>query len=194
MPFSKEEIKRNLLGGFEIALFMQNGAKRFGNTYDEAMRSFVIPILLFPFSLAAIYAFPTPEIAGASKNMLTLMFSLRLTFSWLAFFGAIYWILKRLDHMEHFYRYVIATNWLTIPATVVFIPVAVLLLYGGDFTWVQLYPFMKFLVFYSYAFSAFMAVHVLIIPWELAGFFVFLTMMIDKNTTDIVQWFGQFFS
>ncbi|MDB5490600.1 MAG: hypothetical protein JWO78_449 [Micavibrio sp.] len=193
MLFSKEEIRRNLLGGLEIALFMQKGSKRFGNTYDEAMRSFIIPILLFPFSLAALYLFPIPEMAGASKNALTLMFSLRLSFSWLAFFGIIYWMLQRLDHMEHFYRFVIATNWLTVPATVVFIPVAFMLL-GGNFSWIQLYPFMKFLVIYSYAFSAFMAVHVLIVPWELAGFFVFLTMMIDKSTLDFMHWVGTLFS
>lgn len=193
MFFPKDEIKRNLLGGLEIALLMQRGAKRFGNTYDEAMRSFAVPILLFPFTLAALYLFPIPEMAGASKNALTLMFSLRLMFSWLAFFGIIYWMLTRLDHMENFYRFIIATNWLTVPATAVFIPVAFLLL-GGDFSWVQLYPFMKFLVFYSYAFSAFMAVHVLIVPWELAGFFVFLTMMIDKSTMDFLHWVGALFN
>lgn len=193
MFFPWEEIKRNLLGGLEIALFMQKGAERFGNTYEEAMRSFVVPILLFPFTLAALYLFPTPEIAGASKNALTLMLSLRLAFSWLAFFGIIYWMLQKLHHMEHFYRFVIATNWLTVPATFVFIPVAFMLL-GGNFSWIQLYPFMKFLVLYSYAFSAFMAVHVLIVPWELAGFFVFLTTMIDKSTFDFVHWVGSFFS
>lgn len=193
MLFKKGEIKRNLLGGLEIALLMHQGARRFGNSYEEAMRSFIIPILLFPLTLAFFYTFPAPDVAGTSKNTLTLLFSLRLTFSWMLFFGAIAWILHRVDHMENFYRFVTATNWLSVPATVIFIPV-VLFLLSGNWSWEQLYPFSKFLVFYSYAFSAFMAVHVLIIPWELAGFFGFIAILIDRNTMDILHWLGDLIS
>ncbi|MGZ9097410.1 MAG: hypothetical protein ACXW30_03835 [Micavibrio sp.] len=187
--FSKEEIKRNLLGGLEIALLMPSGAKRFGNNYDEAIRSFVIPILLFPLTLGALYMFPVAEIAGASKNTITLLFSLRLAFSWAMFFGIIYWLMRHVDHLDNFYRFVVAANWLSVPATVVFLPVAWMLL-SGTFTWEELYPFMMFLVFYTYAFTAFMAVHVLIIPWELAGFIAFIAMTVDDSTIDIIHWIG----
>lgn len=192
MFFSKAELKRNLLGGLEIALLMPVGAKRFGNTYDEAIRSFIIPILLFPLTLAALFYFPVAEVSGASKNTITLLFSLRLAFSWAIFFGLIYWLMRHVDHLDNFYRFVVATNWLSVPATVVFIPVAMMLL-SGNFTWEQLYPFMMFLVFYTYAFTAFMAVHVLIIPWELAGFIAFVLMTVENSTMDIVKWIGGLF-
>ena len=190
--FSKDEIKRNLLGGLEIALLMPSGAKRFGNSYDEAIRSFIIPILLFPLSLAALYFAPAPEIQGTSVNTVTLLFSLRLAFSWALFFGIIYWLMRHVDHLENFYRFIIATNWLSVPATVVFVPVAWMLL-SGAFTWEELYPFIMFLVFYTYAFTAFMAIHVLIIPWELAGFIAFIAMTVDDSTLDIVKWIGGVF-
>lgn len=192
MFFSKAELKRNLLGGLEIALLMPAGAKRFGNTYDEAIRSFIIPILLFPLTLAALFFYPVIEASGASKNTIILLFSLRLAFSWVMFFGIIYWLMRHVDHLDNFYRFVVATNWLSIPATVVFIPVALMLL-SGNFTWEQLYPFMMFLVFYTYAFTAFMAVHVLIIPWELAGFIAFVLMTVENSTMDIVKWVGGLF-
>lgn len=191
--FSEEEVKRNLLGALEVALLMPAGPKRFGNSYDEAVRSFIVPILLFPLTLAAFYLYPHPDIAASSRNTLTLLFSLRLGFSWLLFFGIIYWLMKKVDHLEHFCRFVIGTNWLAVPATVIFLPVAVMLLSGG-FTWDELYPFMKFLMFYTYAFTAFLAVHALIIPWELAGFIAFLAVMVDNNTLDFVTWITRLFN
>lgn len=190
--FTKAELKQNLLGGLEIALLMPAGAKRFSNSYDAAIRSFIIPILLFPLTLAALFYFPVPEISGASKNTITLLFSLRLAFSWAMFFGIIYMLMRHVDHLDNFYRFVVATNWLSIPASVVFLPVAAMLL-SGNFTWEQLYPFMMFLVFYTYAFTAFMAVHVLIIPWELAGFIVFVLMTVENSTMDIAKWLGALF-
>jgi hypothetical protein len=100
--------------------------------------------------------------------------------------------MRHVDHLDNFYRFVVATNWLSVPATVVFLPVALMLL-SGNFTWEQLYPFMMFLVFYTYAFTAFMAVHVLIIPWELAGFIAFVLMTVENSTMDIVKWVGGLF-
>lgn len=191
--FSKEELKRNFLGTLEVFLLMPAGAKRFGNSYDEAVRSFIIPILLFPLTLLVIYLFPNPEIAAASKNTLTLLFSLRLAFSWALFFGVIYWLMKNVNHLDHFYRFVIGTNWITIPATLIFAPVAAMLLFGS-FSWEELYPFMKFLMFYTYAFTAFLAIHALIIPWELAGFIAFIAITVDDSTLDIVKWFSNLLS
>ena len=191
--FSKAEIKRNLLGTLEVALLMPAGPKRFGNSYDEAARSFIIPILFFPLSLVALYLYPDAEIAAASKNTFSLLFSLRLFFSWLLFFGIIYWLMKRVDHLDHFYRFVTGTNWLAIPATVIFLPVAVMLL-SGAFSWDELYPFMKFLMFYTYAFTAFLAIHALIIPWELAGFIAILAISVDDSTLNAIKWLTSLFS
>ena len=191
--FSKAEIKNNLLGTLEVALLMPAGPKRFGNSYDEAVRSFIIPILFFPLTLLALYLYPYPEMAAASKNTLTLLFSLRLAFSWLMFFGIIYWLMKRVDHLDHFYRFVVGTNWLAVPATVIFLPVAIMLM-SGAFSWDELYPFMKFLLFYTYAFTAFLAIHALIIPWELAGFIAFLAITVDDSTMNVVKWVTTLFS
>ncbi len=39
--FTKEEVKKNLLGSLEAALFMRETTTRFGNTADEAIRSII---------------------------------------------------------------------------------------------------------------------------------------------------------
>ena len=46
------------------------------------------------------------------------------------------------------------------------------------------------LMLYTYAFTGFMAAYVLRIPWELAGFIVFLGMCINDTTLDILYWVG----
>ncbi len=180
---------RNLQGALEVALFMPAARTRFGDTKEEAIRSFFVPILLFPLTIAAIYLYPKPEIVHHSANMLSLLYSLRLASIWFIFFGAVYWITKEIDRKKYFYQFVIASNWLTIPATIVFIPVAWMLL-AGIHTWAELYPFMICLMLYTYALTAFMAAYILRIPWELAGFIVFVGMAINDSTLDILYWIG----
>jgi hypothetical protein len=53
--FTKTEIKRNLVGGLEVALFMPTAKRWFGDGVEEAVRSFTIPILLLPVSLLMVY-------------------------------------------------------------------------------------------------------------------------------------------
>ena len=187
--FTKDEIKRNLLGALEVALFMPVARKRFGCTYDEAVRSFIIPILLFPVTLGLVYAYPAPSIEHNSVNTIALMYSLRMAASWFLFFGSVYWIVREIDRREHFYQFIIASNWLSVPATVVFLPV-IWMLMSGSHTITDLYPFSICLMAYTYAFTAFMAAHVLRVPWELAGFIVFISMSINDTTLDMLRWFG----
>lgn len=189
MIFSREELKSNLLGCLEVALFMPSGPKRFGNTFDQAVRSFIIPALLFPASLIALSFSNVLEVSSASQNIVVMLLAMRTLLVWMLSFGSVAWILKRVDHTENFYRFVIASNWLAIPATVIFIPVF-WIVSNGAYSWSELELFILFLVFYTYAFSAYMAVYALVIPWELAWFLTMIAMVINDGTFNLVQWIG----
>lgn len=186
--FSRDEIKRNLLGCIEVALFMPIARQRFGTSYDEAVRSFIIPILLFPLSLAAVYMYPQPAVAATSPNTIALLYSLRMAASWALFMAAVYIILNEFDRRELMYKFIIANNWITLPATLVFVPVGWMLM-SGAYEWADLYPFMLCLMLYSYAFTAFMVAHVLRVPWELAGFITLVGIIVNDNTLELVHWF-----
>ena len=188
--FQKGEVKKSLIGCFEIFLLMRVGASRFGTTYDEAIRSFIIPGFLFPLSFFMVYFFPIPDMGSVSENTIIMLYSMRIAFSWVIYFGIVQWVLKRVDRTENFYRFVTATNWLTIPATVIYLPV-LLGVMSGAYSVDQLYAFTMFLTAYTYVFTAFMAVHVLIIPWEMAGFIVFLAIAIDDMTLTFMEWIGR---
>ncbi len=187
--FTKQEIKRNLLGCLEVALFMPQARNRFGNTYEEALRSFIVPILAFPITLFFVYLYPKPELADASNNTIALLYSLKLAASWALFLGAVYLIISQFGRKEHFCQFVIANNWLSVPAAVVFLPVAWILISGGR-TWEEIYPLLVCLMIYAYSFTAFMAACVLRIPWELAGFITMISFLINNYTSDVLTAVG----
>lgn len=190
--FTLREIRRNLLGSLEVALFMPQARHRFGNTADEAWRSFIIPILLFPLTLLAVYYYPKPALADHSANTIALLYSLRLGASWLFYMGFVYFLVNRVDRREHFCQFVIASNWLSIPATVIFLPVALGLM-TGNYTWDELYPFMRAMMIYSYLFTAYMIGRILRVPWELAGFITIISLLINDYSLQVVSFVGQIF-
>ena len=184
-----ETIKANFLGAMELALLMPQGTDRFSNNRDAALRSFVVPALLFPLSLLAVYISPAHGLNHTSANTIALLFSLRLFVSWILVFVFLHWILVEVGRTDHFYRFVTANNWLTVPATAIFIPVAWMVATGSH-NLDELYPLMLCFMFYTYGFTAFMAAHVLRVPLEFAGFLAFIGFLIDQGTTDFVHWIG----
>lgn len=187
--FTKTEIKQNLLGCLEIVLLMPGARKRFGNDYSGAKRSFLIPVIFFPFTLLAVFLYPAEAIADQSAYMVSLLYTLRLAATWGLFLGTVYLIIKEVDRKEYFYQFVTAVNWLTIPAMAMLAPVAWLVL-SGAYSVQEIYPFAACLIAYSYFFTAFMASYVLRIPWELAGFIAMISMIVNNSTLDVVHWVG----
>ena len=81
---------------------MPSARTRFGNTLDEALRSFIIPLVLLPVTLLAVYLSPRPELADHSANVIALLYVLRLFASWAMFLGAVYLLARNVDRNEYF--------------------------------------------------------------------------------------------
>lgn len=186
-----DEIKRNLLGGLEIAIFMPVARTRFGDSREEAIRSFLVPVLLLPLTLLAVHLSPKAAMADQSAYMVSLLYILRTVLMWGAFFGTVYLIAREVDRKKYFYQFVIASNWLTVPASVAFLPITWMLV-SGAYTWAELYPFMICMLLYTYAFTAFMSAYILRIPWELAGFIMLIAITINSYTHDFVYWVSSY--
>lgn len=191
--FSRTEIRTGLLGCFETALLMRSGPKRFGNTRDEAMRSFLLPALLFPASILLFFLSGMPGEIGATNNTILILMSLRAVAIWVLFFGTIAWVLRHVNHMDHFYRFVIASNWLSVPALIMFMPVFYLVM-GGTYSWDEVYPLTMILTLVLYFLGAYVAVYALVIPWEMALFFTMIAMVINDGTLNMVTWLGHVLS
>lgn len=187
---SSQQWKKNLLGALEIALLMPQARTRFSDSAEAAVRSFAVPLFLFPLALLSFYIFPHPGLTDDTANAFSVLYTLRLALSWSLFLGAVYWISKEIDRKEHFHQFVTANNWATLPATVIFAPVAWLIIHG-DYNIQELMPIISALVLYTYGMTAFVAAYVLRIPWELAGFIAMIAFMVNDSTYNILVWIGK---
>ncbi|MFN3828184.1 MAG: hypothetical protein ACK4NR_11245 [Micavibrio sp.] len=188
--FPKGEVKRSLLGTLEFALLMWQGRSRFGTSQEEAIRSFIVPILFSVPLLFVVLAYPTSEASEMSRNSIALMYALRIAVVTGIFLAAVWWIVNQIDRQEYFMQFVTANNWLSVPATIIIVP-CLWLVFNGTHTWEEVYPFMCVLMIYSYLFTAFMASAILRIPLELAGFITFISYAINTHAGDFMVWVGQ---
>ncbi len=183
-------IRRNLLGCLETALFMKQGAERFSVSYEGMKRSFIVPFLVLPLSIATmIAAHPDQNMGADSATFLAMIYGLRTVLYLVAFVAFSYFLAKGLDRMENFYRFTAANNWLVVPAALLMMPLSLAFM-GGAYEWADVYPMMVCITLYSYAYTAFMAAHVLRIPMELAGFVAIASMAINQSALDLMKWIG----
>ncbi|NCC22186.1 MAG: hypothetical protein EOM26_06955 [Alphaproteobacteria bacterium] len=183
--FEPGEIKRNLLGSLEVALFMPQAAKRFSSSYEAMLRSFIVPVLLFPAS--AMLVFLEPELDGIPANWLSLVLSLRIWICMAAFIGIVWLICKHTDRKQHFCQFVTASNWLSVPATVAALPILAFL-GTGAYSWAEMELPLIAVGAYTYAFTGYMAAVVLRIPIELGWFVAIMGMMIDDSSLEVSGW------
>ena len=191
-PVTSQQIRQNLLGCLEIALFMRKGAGRFGANKQSMMRSFAIPFFFLPLTiLIVVNAHPADDLSLASMKVIALIYSLRL-FVYLGVFLAFVYMMSRIlnigedEHQDVFYSFATANNWLMIPAAVLMAPLVISFLNGGH-EWGEIYPLMVFIALYAYAYTAFMAAHVLRIPMELAGFIAIAGMAINQSALSLIK-------
>ncbi len=186
--FKEEEIRKNLLGCLETALFMRGGSDRFCANRKSMLKSFLIPVVLLPLTLITVLsAHPAGALNATSMQILALIYALRLFVYLGVFLSVIYCMARTMDKLDAFYRFATANNWLTLPAAILITPLVVLFM-NGHYEWAEIYPLMVFITLYSYAYTAFMAAHVLRIPMELACFVAITGMAIHQTSLDVLKW------
>ncbi len=177
MMFSKEEVKSNLLGCFETMLFMKGGTDRFMVSKSATLRSFYIPLLMFPF-LVAIYL---TKSTGVELPILIILLAIKVAAPLALYMLIVNQFCKKLDLEEHFYRFAIAYNWFEIPMLVLYLPIIFAAFYGGiDHPQIQSYTIFCLLV--GYMFTGYIAYKTLNISWELGVLLGVVAMAVFDNT------------
>ena len=108
--YKMQEVKRNLLGCFEIFLFMKKGIKRFDSSKISAVKSFLIPLVLLPFTLLAIAAVQNET----PLNSLIGMHIGHLVITACLFIGFVYFFTKQYGREQYFWRFITILNWISI--------------------------------------------------------------------------------
>lgn len=180
--FKKGEIRQNLLGCLELALFMASGTARFSSSRDALKKSFAVPLLFLPLSVATVLAAhpAAGEMDSGSVQILAIIYALRLFVYLGLFLGLVYMMALKMDRLEGFYRFATANNWLVLPAAAMMLPLSLAFM-AGHYSFAEVYPLMVFITLYSYACTAFMAAHALRIPMELACFVAVAGMAIHQS-------------
>ncbi len=171
------QVRRHLLGCFEILLFMRSGIDHFDYTRKAALRSFLFPLATLPFVLY-IMAFNGEQTAALTFYLLH---AVRIIITLALFFGIIYMLTKQLGRDDHFYRFVNAYNWLSLPFIFFFVPIA-LMLASGDYSADDLNNAAVFVTLLGYVYTGFIATHCFRLPWELGAVIAIFGMFIDQTS------------
>ncbi|MGB4056488.1 MAG: hypothetical protein WBK77_00180 [Alphaproteobacteria bacterium] len=191
--FSKKEILSNLLGCFEIMIFMPRGVERFSSRREDAIKSFIWPAI---FSPVALFAFSFHS-TGFSLPLLMLLHGGRMLLETFLFLGVVYLFCRHCNRQENFYQVVTAGNWLEIPFFILVLPIVVSLVFSGsglelgDGWTTSHYQIVGFFATYSvfitlagYVYTAFILTHILRLPWELCGAVAIFGLGIDETLMD----------
>ena len=185
---SASQLKNNLLGCLEAALFMPACAERFSSNAKSMKKSFMVPLMILPITLITVLgAHPHTDITGNTQTLLMAIYSLRLFIYLGVFLSIVYFMAKTMDRLESFNRFVTANNWLTLPAAVISLPLLIAFM-NGHYVWADIYPLMVCITLYSYIYTAFMATHVLRVPFEFACFIMVIGMAVHQSSLDVLKW------
>ncbi len=177
--FTKSEWKLNLVGCMEILLFMPIGVERFGSSLNDAVRSFIVPILLLPILLSVMVAMSD----GFPLSILLSLHMIRVVLAAVIFFTVVYFLSKQFERQEHFYKFVNVVNWSNILGVTMTLPILVALVMGYDIAALESYA--VFITIVGYIYSAFILTHCFRFPWEMGGFIAIVGLAIDQNLLDV---------
>lgn len=177
--FTKKEIKQNLLGCFEICLFMRKGVERFEASKTSALKSFIIVLLLFPISIITIMAIKNES----NLNLLVVSEAGHMIGAMIIFLGFVYYFMKQYNKEEHFWRFITITNWMSIPSMIMLAPIFIGL--GAGVEMQHFASFAIFMTLLGYIYKAFVLAHCFKIPWELGGFIAIVSLAINQNLSEV---------
>ena len=189
--FSKTEIKRGLLGCFEISLFMREGIDRFADDKNAALRSFIWPLIFLPFVLFSFSYHST----GFSMPLLLSLHGVRMFVSFMLFLAVVYLVSKCYERQQHYLKFITVFNWLNIQSFIFALPILIALIshsygvesYASYDALVGNYEsYAVFMSLLGYVYCAFVLTHTFRIPWELGGFVAIVGMAIDQTALDVV--------
>lgn len=173
--FSRDEIKSNLLGCFEVFLFMRRGMDRFVVSPGAAVKSFVIPIVCLPLTLVVMIGMSQ----AGMPAVWVFAHVVRMVLSLTLYLLAVYYLVKQYGLEGYFYQFLVAINWMNISGLVFVLPIVGGLLMGADMSSFESYTI--FITLASYVYLAFVVTHCFRMPWEMGGFIAIVGMAIDQE-------------
>ena len=180
--FTKKEFKDNLLGCFEICLFMKGGIERFSTSSRTALKSFIWTLIFLPVALYFI----SFQWVGFPAAVFYPFQALRIMATMLLFFGIVFLIARQLNRTAYFYQFVTISNWMTLPLMALILPA--IYIYGLEHgIHPDLENYATFISLVSYVITGFYATHALRLPWQLGTTIAIVGMGASEVSLDLAM-------
>lgn len=158
---------------------MRRGLQRFEVSRDKMIRSFIIPFTLLPFVLAVVVGlfdeYPPSLIVSLSL--------VRIIISTVLFLSVVYFLAKQFERQEHFFKFLIISNWLSVNSIILACPILIGLAIGLEPDRFEVYAVFSEIVGYIYC--AFVITCCFRLPWEMGGFIAIVGLAINENMFDL---------
>lgn len=159
-----------------------------GSHIRTARLSFLVPVLLLPFSIWILIA-AHPQggaLAGPDVSVLIALYSMRFTL-YIGLVVALATILAyKLETKQRVLKFIILHNWLALPPVLFMAPLACLFL-SGIYSWGDIQPMMVVFWLYGYAVTGFAAMQVFRLPAEWGVTAAVLTMALHQGSLSAVK-------
>ena len=177
----KQTLKHSAIGAFETVIMMPTVLEHFTQRKEDAFRSFIFPLLLYPVVLWSFSVRNHTHDLGA--------FGLHALTAWggmFGFFAIMYAVAKWQGKREYFWQFVNMSNAQYIASAVLLLPVF-LMVYNNAADGPFFDQYWLFYVFVDIVLSAFVIAKALRLNWYLGGFFAILGLYISDVGSQIVQ-------
>ena len=186
--FTKSEFKQNLLGCFEIAIFMSKGIERFDETKVTAVKSLLVPLILTPIVVILMVM----VFSDFATEVLIPLHVGRIILTMVITWAIVYLLSKHFNRDQYFWRFVTVSCWADIIGFLLLLPIVIGVLSGYEFAVFESYAL--FIGIVGYVYAAFIATHVLKLPWELGGFVAIVGMGVSENMLDFTVYLRDSFA
>ncbi len=180
--FLSKQVKQNLLGCFEIVLFMKAGFDRFSNSRSDALKSFLIVLVILPLILG-VRVIMSPEY---SPSLIVFLYTPITILALVGFLGLVFCFSKHYERTQYFYKYLNVVNWFNIAMLALTSPLLVAIALGAQES-TQFESYAVFMIMVGYLYSGYILTHVFRVPWELGGFVAIFGMLIDQTLLEFAD-------
>ncbi|MBK6895561.1 MAG: hypothetical protein IPH06_03085 [Alphaproteobacteria bacterium] len=181
--FPADEFRRCLIGTMENACFLKQGAERFTNSVEEAMRSFWLLLFSMPLNFSAVLFLSreSEKLKDAETLLLIEQEATRLVFVNIFFILAVYMLCKIHNRLEFFPRYLAGLNWLQVIPILFETPIH-LMVWSGLHTLDEVILLEMFFMIYVLLMTGYFIRNSLKISIPMAAWLVFMMYIVEDIT------------
>jgi len=182
-------ISQKLKGSFDLTLLFGRGIRAFEDegTREAALRSLWIPAVLYPFALLVAAYYPPygmhegeysyTQIALTVTGAYLLGLGLTMGFGWV--------FAHALGQRPRFWLYFQASNWVTIPLSLLTMPVALMMVFDV-MPREEMDRIVAIVTCYSVLVAGCVAYRSFRVPWELAGALACLSLFVNQQAWNVM--------